>query len=73
MLRRDAPWVRQIVSRTKGTRYDPDVSRRAENAQMEQDQAEEAAQARANTNATGANAIPVRSIMKCLDTLRILV
>ncbi len=71
MLRRDAPWVRQIVSRTKGTRYDPDVSRRAENAQMEQDQAEEAAQARANTNATGANAIPVRSIMKRPDTPRI--
>src|SRR6266536_3427808 len=71
MLRRDAPWVRQIVSRTKGTRYDPDVSRRAENAQMEQDQAEEAAQARANTNTTGANTIPVRSIIKRPDPPRI--
>jgi hypothetical protein len=68
MLRRDAPWVQQIISRVRGTRYDPDVSRRPENIRREQDQVEEAAQARANANATGANAVPVRSIIKRLDT-----
>ncbi len=73
MLCCDVPQVRQIVSRTKGTCYDPDVSQRAKNVQIEQDQVEEVAQARVNTNVTRANVIPVRSIMKRLDTLRILV
>ena len=70
MLRRDAPWVRQIISRTRGTRYDPDITRRAGNIRVEQDQEQEAAQARANANATGANAsaAPIRSIMKRPDT-----
>ena len=71
MLRRDAPWVRQIISRTRGTQYDPDITRRAGNIQVEKDQEQEAAQARTNANATGANAIPIRSIMRRPDTPRI--
>ena len=69
MFYRDAPQVRQIILRAKGTRYNPDVSRRAENIRKEQDQVKETAQARTNTNVTRANIILIRSIIKRLETL----
>jgi hypothetical protein len=44
-FRRDTPWIRQILLRTNGTRYDANLERRPENIRQEERHRQEALQA----------------------------